>query len=119
MNIERESRARALAGAARTRGREKRRAAMVAARERGTHTPAQWRALVKKCLGQCVCCRGVLKWASPDHVVPIALGGSDGIDNLQPLCTLCNRRKKDKHIDYRERFRLFGDDGKRREVPLW
>jgi 5-methylcytosine-specific restriction endonuclease McrA len=28
-----------------------------------------------------------------DHVIPIALGGSTGVDNLQLLCADCNRRK--------------------------
>ena len=28
-----------------------------------------------------------------DHVIPVALGGGDGVDNLQLLCADCNRRK--------------------------
>ena len=28
-----------------------------------------------------------------DHVIPLALGGGDGVDNLQLLCGDCNRRK--------------------------
>jgi 5-methylcytosine-specific restriction endonuclease McrA len=28
-----------------------------------------------------------------DHVIPHALGGGDGVDNLQLLCGNCNRRK--------------------------
>ncbi|MBN1527892.1 MAG: HNH endonuclease [Thermoleophilaceae bacterium] len=28
-----------------------------------------------------------------DHVIPLALGGGDGVDNLQLLCADCNRRK--------------------------
>jgi 5-methylcytosine-specific restriction endonuclease McrA len=28
-----------------------------------------------------------------DHLIPLALGGGDGVDNLQLLCGDCNRRK--------------------------
>lgn len=31
-----------------------------------------------------------------DHKIPIAEGGSDGMDNLQTLCFNCNRGKSDK-----------------------
>lgn len=37
-----------------------------------------------------------------DHVVPVALGGVNKIENLQPLCRTCNASKSDKVIDYRE-----------------
>lgn len=32
-----------------------------------------------------------------DHVVPLARGGSDALDNLQALCIPCNRGKRDSH----------------------
>ncbi|RSM87100.1 hypothetical protein DMH25_42665 [Streptomyces sp. WAC 01325] len=28
-----------------------------------------------------------------DHVIPVAMGGSSGADNLQVLCGPCNRSK--------------------------
>lgn len=38
---------------------------------------------------------------SPDHVKPLALGGSNTVDNLQLLCENCNKGKGDEEIDYR------------------
>jgi 5-methylcytosine-specific restriction endonuclease McrA len=36
-----------------------------------------------------------------DHVIPLTRGGTDSIDNVQPLCARCNSKKNHKHIDYR------------------
>jgi len=46
--------------------------------------------------GKCACCdckaggAAGLEW---DHVIPLAMGGDDTIDNLEPLCRLCHRAK--------------------------
>jgi 5-methylcytosine-specific restriction endonuclease McrA len=40
-----------------------------------------------------------------DHVVPLSRGGTNDIDNLQPLCRACNTSKHAKAIDYRPYFR--------------
>jgi 5-methylcytosine-specific restriction endonuclease McrA len=37
-----------------------------------------------------------------DHVTPLILGGTNTIDNVQPLCQSCNSRKSRKIIDYRK-----------------
>jgi 5-methylcytosine-specific restriction endonuclease McrA len=47
-----------------------------------------------------LCCKQE-KPLTIDHVVPLSLGGSNSIDNLQPLCHQCNSRKGTRIIDYR------------------
>ena len=36
-----------------------------------------------------------------DHIIPIALGGCSGYDNLQILCKPCNQEKMTNAIDFR------------------
>ena len=70
------------------------------AREKGTHVKEQWDAMVAHCGGKCVRCAAsgpVVK----DHIVPIYQGGSDGIENLQPLCNSCNSSKGPDTTDFR------------------
>lgn len=39
-----------------------------------------------------------------DHVLPLSKGGTDYIENIQPLCEHCNCSKNTKHIDFRDNW---------------
>jgi 5-methylcytosine-specific restriction endonuclease McrA len=70
----------------------------------GKHTVAEWQALKKRYSYRCLCCgkqEPEIKLTA-DHVVPLIDGGSDSIENIQPLCLSCNSRKGRWHTtDYR------------------
>lgn len=73
------------------------------ARKRGdpdAFTSEQWKALCTKYGNVCLAC-GSTGPLSVDHVVPLSQGGSNGIDNIQPLYMPCNSRKYIQTIDYR------------------
>jgi 5-methylcytosine-specific restriction endonuclease McrA len=71
------------------------------ARQRGTHTPEQWEQLLAACEYRCLRCDAGDEPLTKDHVQPIFFGGSDAIDNLQPLCGVCNSAKGLNSTDYR------------------
>lgn len=68
----------------------------------GWHTRAEWLALCEQYNYRCLCCRRK-RSLTKDHIIPIAEGGSDDIENIQPLCQSCNSRKHTQTIDYRSR----------------
>lgn len=69
----------------------------------GKYTPREWRDLCAFYEHRCLCCgeQFSLDALTVDHVVPLSRGGLNTIDNLQPLCMNCNRRKNDRTADYR------------------
>lgn len=76
------------------------------ARIRGlsTHyTQTEWRALCELYDHRCLCCgrQEPEIQLTPDHVTPLSRGGSNSIDNIQPLCLDCNLRKNARSTDYR------------------
>lgn len=79
--------------------RRRLRRARLAAAE-GTFTHEEFRDLCARYGNRCLCC-GEQKPLEPDHVKPIAKGGTNDIGNIQPLCRSCNSRKGTKTIDYR------------------
>ena len=51
--------------------------------------------------GRCACCRNPLETYHLDHIMPIALEGSNTDDNIQLLCPTCNQQKYATHpIDF-------------------
>lgn len=59
----------------------------------------------------CLCCgagEGVA--LQIDHILPVKLGGKTTLDNSQPLCQICNRKKSGSHeIDFRIKSTLLTD----------
>ena len=67
----------------------------------GSFTAEQWRRLCEYYDHRCVCCDNRFQRLTVDHVIPLSKGGTNYIQNIQPLCRSCNSRKHDKEIDYR------------------
>jgi len=69
----------------------------------GLFTQAEWKQLCIMYDYRCLACGKQFSFdkLTVDHVIPISLGGSSNIDNLQPLCKPCNSSKGTKTIDYR------------------
>jgi 5-methylcytosine-specific restriction endonuclease McrA len=62
------------------------------ARWLGTHTKTEWKELRDR-IGMCLGCGSRSRHLTKDHVIPIARGGCDCIQNIQPLCLPCNSKK--------------------------
>ena len=76
------------------------------ARQKGRHTPDEWLAM-QAIFGGCVACETPAEELHggaclKDHIVPLYQGGSDGIDNIQPMCRNCNSRKGADTTDFRD-----------------
>ena len=81
------------------------------ARERGaegSHTLKEWMELKKKHCFKCVHCKG-FKPLTKDHIIPLSEGGSDYMENIQPLCRNCNSKKWKKLNIYENPELLKGD----------
>lgn len=81
------------------RAREHRRRARLLNAE-GSYTVEQWVALRAWFGDVCLAC-GSKEDITIDHVVPLCKGGTNSIENLQPLCKSCNSRKRTLIKDYR------------------
>ena len=50
---------------------------------------------------KCLRCGGTGVVLEADYIVPLTSGGSDDVDNIQPVCEVCDRSKLVKIITYR------------------
>lgn len=72
----------------------------------GTHTIGEWELLKKQYNYTCPCCglsepfNQKSKYLTEDHIIPLSKGGSDLIENIQPLCLSCNIKKHTRIIKY-------------------
>ena len=75
-------------------------------KELGTHTYGEWELLKKQYNYTCPCCglsepfNQKSKYLTEDHIIPLSKGGSDLIENIQPLCLSCNVKKHTLIIKY-------------------
>lgn len=67
----------------------------------GAHTPAEWAGILDRYGHRCLACGRMDVKLTKDHVIPVTQGGTDNVENLQPLCLPCNASKGDRTIDYR------------------
>ena len=63
----------------------------------GSHTLLQWLMLKFSYCYKCAIC-GEKKPLTKDHIIPLSKGGTNSIDNIQPLCRNCNSKKNAKLI---------------------
>lgn len=67
----------------------------------GSFTGDEWETLCARYDYKCLACRKK-KPLTVDHIKPLDKGGSNYIDNIQPLCKSCNSSKGSREIDYRQ-----------------
>jgi 5-methylcytosine-specific restriction endonuclease McrA len=78
------------------------------AKLKGDHTKDEWVELVNNFDCRCVRCGDSSRPLHKDHIVPLYQGGSNGLDNIQPLCDRCNLGKASDSFNWAEYRRQHG-----------
>lgn len=81
---------------------------MAEARAKGTHTALEWELLKLEFDNRCVRCGTNEYRVEKDHIIPVYQGGSDAIDNIQPVCARCNASKGPEDFNWKEYRRQNG-----------
>ena len=86
--------------------RERQRRYIHRQRAEGDYSTDQWQRLCKYYGNRCVKCGkpGDYRSLEIDHVIPVSKGGTNYIENIQPLCKKCNIEKGNQVIDYRPEY---------------
>ena len=73
----------------------------------GDHSDSEWNSLIRIYDNHCVRCgsKCAKSELTKDHIVPVTKGGTNNIDNIQPLCLSCNILKNNRNSnDYRDNY---------------
>lgn len=71
----------------------------------GRYSKEQWLTLCGFFDGICPRCNKPTEEFTADHIKPLSRGGTNFINNVQPLCLTCNIKKSNLYvIDYRPDF---------------
>lgn len=68
----------------------------------GFHSKGEWETLLAQYNWTCPSCHRSKPeiQLTKDHIIPASKGGSNNIENIQPLCKSCNSKKNNKIIKY-------------------
>lgn len=70
----------------------------------GRIDPKEWLFIIGLINGKCLACGEPPEdLITLDHVIPMAKGGLNKIENVQPLCLRCNLKKGTRSVDFRNK----------------